>query len=174
MRLFVAVDPSAQTRAHLADALERLPRDARLRFTDPATWHVTLAFLGEVDASTAGALESALAETARRAAPVELRLEGCGSFGGRGGAALWVGVVGELAPLAAEVRAAARSHGIRLDDGPFRPHLTIARTRGTRPPAEHLAAYSSPPWVADEMKLVRSHLGRPLRHTPVGVWSLDG
>ncbi|MEC4016836.1 2'-5' RNA ligase family protein [Streptomyces sp. H27-D2] len=52
MRLFVAVLPPREQTAALGDAvaeLRRLPDADRLRWTEPAGWHFTLAFLGEVE-----------------------------------------------------------------------------------------------------------------------------
>ena len=51
MRLFFAVEPTAPLRAVLAArcrALRRLPAGAGLRWIDPASYHMTLAFLGQV------------------------------------------------------------------------------------------------------------------------------
>ncbi|MFZ1489732.1 MAG: 2'-5' RNA ligase family protein, partial [Ilumatobacteraceae bacterium] len=58
--MFVAVWPPAEVRRMLA-ALERDER-VGIRWTTPAEWHVTLAFLGDVDP---GQVASALAELAQ-------------------------------------------------------------------------------------------------------------
>ena len=53
------------------------------------------------------------------------------------------------------------------DRRPLQPHLTIARPGDRLGPAElagdldALDAYESPPWLVDELRLVRSVLGPP-------------
>ena len=164
MRLFVAVDPTAEVTAHLLSGLPTLPR---VRRTDPQTWHITLAFCGEVDASTAEALGAGLSRVAADLGPVPVALRGSGVFG----QALWVGVDGELEPLAEAVGGAVREAGIETEDRPFRPHLTVGRTTdraGAKSWVREMSGYVGPEWVADELRLVRSHLGGgPVRHETV-------
>ena len=168
MRLFVAVDPSVEAVAHLAAALDV----GSARPTPMNTWHITLVFCGEVDASTAERLRQGLAGVASASAPVDLRLRGAGVFG----AAMWVGVEGDLAGLARDAAAAAWDCGIGVEDRPFRGHLTVGRTSdrvlGRRWVGE-MAAYAGPAWQAAELRLVRSCLGRgPVRHETVESWRL--
>jgi 2'-5' RNA ligase len=139
VRLFVAVElpePVADAVAGIAVAArERLP---------PASWvqrenlHLTLAFLGEVDEPSAGALEPALARAVGGQAPIAARIEGAGCFPPRGAVrVVWLGVepAPALAELAERVRAAARRSGVAFDDKPFRSHVTLARCRRPWPPA---------------------------------------
>jgi 2'-5' RNA ligase len=168
MRLFVAVDPSPEAREHLRSAVAGLDG---VRVTRPESWHVTLAFLGDVGASTATQLEPRLEAVAAAHPTVELCLAGSGLFGGT----LWVGVRGDLVPLATDVAAAARACGISLEERPFRAHLTVARSdRGRRRTSQQraLASYSGPAWTCRKLRLVRSHLGSPVRHETVAAWSL--
>jgi 2'-5' RNA ligase len=168
MRLFVAVDPSPEAREHLRSAVSELDG---LRFTRPENWHITLAFLGEVGASTTTQLEPQLESVAAAHPPVELCLAGAGAFGGT----LWVGVRGDLAPLAMAVAAAARGCGIALETRGFQAHLTVARSdRGRRPTEQQreLSSYAGPAWTCRELRLVRSHLGTPVQHETVATWPL--
>src|SRR5262245_27844161 len=91
--------------------------------------HLTLVFLGEVDASRA--------ESARElfALPVEqpifdLVFGGVGAFPPRGAPrALWIGIRGgtaALGSLQAEMAGRASRLGIELERRGFSPHLTIA------------------------------------------------
>jgi 2'-5' RNA ligase len=60
---------------------------------------------------------------------MELALAGGGHFGGR---TLWTGVQGDrdrLGRLAESVNSVARRCHIKVDERPFRPHLTLARVR---------------------------------------------
>ena len=102
MRLFVGITPSAEALAHAAGALDRRVGRAApdgphriasttpdMRWVSSERWHVTLAFLGEVDPDRVPALSARLDELASHHPPVEgMRLTGAGTF--RGG--LWLGV----------------------------------------------------------------------------------
>ncbi|OIV36219.1 2'-5' RNA ligase, partial [Mangrovactinospora gilvigrisea] len=127
MRLFVAVLPPEEAVRELGSAVSRLkglPPGPELRWTAREGWHLTLAFLGEVDEDRLPALEAGLAEEAARRSPLTLRLAGGGRFGGT---VLWAGVEGDraaLGGLAAGVAEAVREAGLTVDDRPYTPHLT--------------------------------------------------
>jgi 2'-5' RNA ligase len=190
VRLFVALRPPAAVMGELARALSPLAADARaggLRWTGEDGWHVTLAFLGEVDpAATLPALTERLARAARRHPPMTLRLAGGGRFGT---AVLWTGVTGdtaELSGLAASVAAGARRAGVALDDRAFRAHVTLARGRPGLTPvdlrglADRLTGFASAPWTADRVELIRSHPPAPgvpgarPRYETLTAWELGG
>ena len=190
MRLFVAVTPPAPVLDHLAAAVADVRAgcpadlDAALTWTLPAQWHVTLAFLGEVDDATADRLGRRLARLAGRHQPVRLAVAGAGGFGSaRRARVLWVGVHGDRKPLrrlAQGVSAAAGRERIEVASGRgYRPHLTLARARqptDVRPLTERLAAYVGPKWTAGSYALVRSRLaagpnGRAV-HEPLTSWTL--
>ena len=102
MRLFVAITPSAAALDELAAALAPL-RDAwpRLRWTDRRRWHLTLAFLGEVDEIVAGRLGPRLERAAHRHPALTLSMAGAGAFARPARArALWAGIGGDTRALA--------------------------------------------------------------------------
>lgn len=177
MRLFVAVDPPAAAIAHLR---ERLPETTdRLRWTDPAQWHLTLTFCGEVDERTTERLVERLSRAATRHPPMTLSLAGAGAFSRPARAhALWVGLAGEteaVGKLAASTSAAARRCGIGVETRRFRPHLTIARASPPADVRDVLSAFSSydgPEWTATDLHLVRSTLGARTVHERIGTWPL--
>jgi RNA 2',3'-cyclic 3'-phosphodiesterase len=184
IRAFVAVVPPDTALAELAAAVEPL-RSAHpeLRWTPGGQWHLTLAFLGEVDEGALPELTERLARAAHRHAPMDLTLGGAGRFGDR---VLWTRVRDGRTPggaplrrLAAAVTAAARRCGIGVDDRAYRPHLTIARSRGgtdLRPLVAQLSGFAGTPWVADALHLVRSRLGAgpgaTAVHDTVRTWPL--
>ncbi|MBT2387363.1 RNA 2',3'-cyclic phosphodiesterase [Streptomyces sp. ISL-11] len=187
MRLFAAVIPPDAAVAELATAiapLRSLPGAERLRWTEPASWHFTLAFLGEVDEALLPALTERLDRAAHRHAPHELRFAGVGRFDDR---ILWVGAEGDriaLRDLARSTAAGARRAGVEADGKrPFRAHLTLARAAGPvhlRPYEERLADFSGTPWAVDRLSLVRSRLpasgvpGERPRYETVASWGLGG
>ncbi|NBE82831.1 RNA 2',3'-cyclic phosphodiesterase [Micromonospora rubida] len=190
MRLFVAVYPPAAAVADLAAEVTRLrvgraaAAGTDVRLADPANAHLTLAFLGEVDAGRLVDAESALgiaAETFRagRAGSPVLRLGGGGSFGEGRLTVLWVDVRGDveaLRVLARLVRIGLGRGRLPYDEKPFRPHLTIARP-GDRIDRADVAAdrealhdYLGPGWPAAELVLVRSHRGPRPTHDRLAAW----
>ena len=165
--MFVALVPPDPVRAHLEAALGAV-RDAGpgLRRTPPEQWHVTLAFLPGVDDAALPELDERLARAAARSAPVDTAVAGAGAFPrpSRAGV-LWAGVDdpgGALRLLAARARAAARRSGVDVGRGPFRAHLTLARTSrpaDLREAVQALAGYRGPAWRVEEVRLVASRLG---------------
>jgi RNA 2',3'-cyclic 3'-phosphodiesterase len=179
VRLFVALPPPAHAVAHLQQAVAPLEAaQPELIWTFPSSWHLTLAFLGAVDEELLPTLQSRLARAARRHQPMALSFCSGGSFGH----VLWVGVAGDravLGRLAEAVTAACRRAGTNVDEKPYRPHLTLARTRTRRDLGEAVQAlrsYRGPSWSAERIQLVRSHLGqgegRRARHEVLRSWRL--
>ena len=86
-----------------------------------------------------------------------------------------------LTRLASSVSAAARRSRIPVDDRPYRPHLTLARTRENddlRPLAARLGTFTGQAWTATHLHLVESRLGQGPGHTARYVsaasWPLAG
>ncbi|MFG3286043.1 RNA 2',3'-cyclic phosphodiesterase [Streptomyces sp. NPDC048111] len=185
MRLFAAVLPPEQAVNELGHAVRELgslPGADELRWTGPESWHLTLAFLGEVDESVLDELHARLGRAARRTDPFALRLHGGGRFDGR---ALWASVAGgldELRLLAERADAAARRSGIPMEQHRrYVPHLTLARSRtpvDLRPYVAGLGPFEGSPWQVTELALIRSTLpgggspGERPRYDPVGRWAL--
>ena len=160
--------------------IERHVAPAGLRWSDPARWHLTVAFLGEVEDTRLRELSERLGRAATRRRAPTLRVDGAGRFDGR---VLWVRVVeddttaGRLEGLAASVSAAARRTGIAQEKRPYRPHLTLARAPqpvDLRPVVAALARTRSHPWTADRMHLVSSRLGPRPEHTTIRSFTLRG
>ncbi|MGH8826165.1 MAG: RNA 2',3'-cyclic phosphodiesterase [Jiangellaceae bacterium] len=128
MRLFAAGVPPANVVRHLDRAVAPL-RDDVLRWAALDSWHLTLAFYGEVDPDAVPELTRRLTRAAARSMPMALRLAAAGRFG-RG--VLWMGVLGDTGPLrrlAASAAAAGRRLGVEVEEGHgYRPHITLARS----------------------------------------------
>jgi len=179
MRLFVAVVPPAEVVEELAAAVAPLRSAApRLRWSEPDRWHVTLAFLGQVPDAVRPGLADRLDRVTRRHGPVDLTLAGGGRFGDR---VLWVGVSGDLAPLAAGVRRAVERAGVTtMDNKPLRAHLTLARVPNgrrvdLRPLVDSLRqAVPARSWVMSGISLMSSVGGpSPVYRTEM-QWVLRG
>lgn len=166
MRLFFAIDLPAEVKAHVAAACDALALDrARWRLVRADALHLTLRFLGEVDASLLPALRAIGSGAVARLPGIPCSLGTLGTFP-RGARAriLWVGLEdrsagGDLARLARALEDGVRGAGFAPEERAFAPHVTIARARTpTRPPALPPAAPQAS-FVARELALVRSHLG---------------
>jgi RNA 2',3'-cyclic 3'-phosphodiesterase len=191
MRLFVAIAPPPGVLDEL-DALAEPLRTARddLRWTSREAWHVTLAFLGQVDGTALSRLLPRLERAARRHQELRLAFSGAGAFPAAHRAnVLWSGLSGErgaLASLAASVAAGASRAGATPPDKGrrFQPHLTLARCRlpvDVSGLVAALAGYQGQAWTVDRIHLVRSHMfsGRgvvptPPRYSTVAWWPLRG
>ncbi len=141
MRLFFAVALPQAVR----DALGRLRADdPAYRWVEPASMHVTLAFLGEQPSDALAGLESIGAEAAAASPASTLRLGQPGSFGPRSAPrVLWIGLAGDVAAL--ETLHRHLSDGLRqgqfpVEDRPLAPHITLARRR------ERFSSRTPPPW----------------------------
>lgn len=163
MRLFVALHVDDEVRRSVEAALAPLRgRDDRLRWTRPDGWHVTLAFLGNVE-SAVEVVEAAVARGIGSAAvgEVTLRLGEPGRFGRR---AAWLGVDdeprGAVRSLAEAIQAELEEAALPVDRREVRPHLTLARPRGRRDlPAgfvEELPSVAGS-WTVRHVTLYRSH-----------------
>lgn len=148
LRLFFAVELPRAIReaaaAHSALLREEFPA-ARASWPRPESLHLTLKFLGEVEAIRLDALHHAAATAAAALAPFMLTIEGAGTFPPRGVArVLWLGVRddgGQISRLQFRLDKEGVYVGFPSESKPFRPHLTLARLRAPQS-AEAAAALS--------------------------------
>lgn len=178
-RCFVAVPIGESLRRDLATAVDGWrpqPELDGLGWTGPESWHVTLAFLGSVDAAEVSRLGVLIEEVAAHHEPMQMRTGGLGAFPAGGRArVLWYGIAdpdGAMAALSADLHSAL---GLMLAQ-PYRSHLTLARARrqpldvrswlvGAAAPAGELAV--------GRLQLKRSHLGGgPTRYETLASVSL--
>ena len=158
MRLFVALEVLGTVRAEIAAAVASArQRYADLRWVDGDGLHLTLAYLGSVDAAPDD-VAAVVAPAAAVAGPIALRLTDAGRFDGR---VLWVGVdddpAGAVAALGADAQGRIAAAGLPVDRKPVRPHLTVARSRTPRGVTREVVAALAPVssgWVAREVAVV--------------------
>jgi 2'-5' RNA ligase len=175
-RCFWAVPLPDGLRSSLADAVTLLRADptaeAEWRWTEPAGWHLTLAFLGAVPADRVPAVLAWVTDAVRGVDPFSADTGGLGSFpAGRRARVLWYGVsdperrLRTLAGLVAE--------GSGIEAGAFRAHVTLARARdrqGALPPSRPVDGLPNGSVEVGAVTLFRSHLGRgPARYEALGV-----
>ena len=153
MRLFFALMPPAPVVPRLARAAADVPVHGRR--VPPANFHVTLVFVGTVDAAGYAACEQAGSRVVGTA--FDLVLSRAGTF--TGARVAWLGPQDPppaLGTLVADLRTALTATGIRYDPKPFRCHVTIARDVRGAPGPEALPPVA---WPVREFALVESVSG---------------
>jgi 2'-5' RNA ligase len=154
VRLFAAIDLSAETRHAMAAEQQRISAALRspdaslkLKWIRPENAHLTLVFLGHVDDARVPALIAAIGRDVD-APPFEIAFGGIGVFPPRGAPrVLWTGITAGLDGIVAlqrELAARVAAHGIVLEPRPFHPHLTLARWTASRP-SDRARALNIPP-----------------------------
>lgn len=164
-RCFVAAPIGEELTARLSAALDDWrgrPDLAGLRWSEPANWHLTFAFIGDVEAGRVEGLADRLREVASRSRATRVRTGGLGGFPSAARARVaWYGVDDpqlRLRELAGEVGRAVDLEA----DRPFNAHVTLGRARG---PALDLRSWVSEAdapagWLTvDRLELVRSMPG---------------
>ena len=168
MRLFIASSFPPEVLRDLNDRVSTLrPRLPSASWARPETQHLTFAFLGEQPETIVDKLDGPL-KTALSSVPrFDASLHGCGFFPNHRHARVgWAGLDPEVkfAGIAAKVREVVTKHGLALDGGDFKPHLTLLRVRDPWPPAsielfcKSLKDYRSTTFAVDAVTLYSSQL----------------
>ena len=198
MRAFIAIElpPAIQDQVRLTQQqAQRYLRQLQLRdvfsWTPPQNVHLTLRFLGEIDASQQAALAQGLEQLVERQAAFQLALAGLGCFpNARSPRIVWLGLQGDLATLnqlQRPIEQLAQELGFSPEGRPFSPHLTLARTKRNaergelaragqallQPSAESIAGEPNTPFQVSQIVLMRSELlPSGARYTPIEHFAL--
>jgi 2'-5' RNA ligase len=137
LRLFVGARVSVACANQLGSAAEALARRAqqtgvRARWLAPASYHVTLAFLGWARRDAVEAIGDAIARATINEGPFGFRAARLGAFPSTDQATVvWAGVEdsGALARIAAALAREVGALGFAVDPRPFHPHITMGRLR---------------------------------------------
>lgn len=134
LRLFIALP--------IPDAVARFLKNTRAALQQPGMnvrWlpveniHLTLTFLGDIDATGVEPVAGRMDAVAGENAPFSLVARGVGGFPSlRGFRVLWVGLDGDvqrLETLRCDVESALETLGHKKERRRFHPHFTLARTR---------------------------------------------
>lgn len=132
-----------------------------LRWSTPESWHITLQFLGSTSETQYACMVARLREL--HAAPIPIQLEETGFFDRAGIFFAGVALTPELLALQQQVTASTIPCGFLPEDRPYRPHITLARSKGRRnaigleilkTKIRHLPKF--PPFLAQEVLLYES------------------
>jgi RNA 2',3'-cyclic 3'-phosphodiesterase len=128
MRAFVAAWPDAATRAALAELQQTMaPRLAPARPMQPRNLHLTLAFIGEIESSTAAIVAAAIEVAVQGNVPLAWKIDRTGCF--ERARVVWAGAAAtpSLAAAAERVRGCLDRLAVGYDRKPFVPHVTLYR-----------------------------------------------
>ena len=172
-RLFVAVplpEPVKDEMEKVQSELRRALPDDCVRWTRRGQFHLTLRFLGDVDAARLDALKAALQLACGAFPAIRLQSERIGFFPHlRFPKVIWAWVhdaAGQLPKLQSAIVSAVREFTREAAEGAFTGHVTLGRCqRIKRPQAEILAALAHGmterrfgEWTAENVELIRSEL----------------
>jgi RNA 2',3'-cyclic 3'-phosphodiesterase len=161
VRLFVALEIPSAVRENLAALIDELRRTDSTtskhgpRWVRPENLHVTLKFIGHVDAAKLDLICTALSQ-ARFDPPVDIEFRGLGFFPSeKRPRVLWVGIKGSLnlAALANEIDQRLEPLGVARETREFTPHLTLVRF--------------DPPGTSEKLRaaIQKAASEQPLRHS---------
>jgi len=159
IRLFTAIGLPADLVTRLSLMQGGVPG---ARWSPPENLHLTLRFIGEVDEVVANDIDDML--TGLRAAPFDLALMGCGSFGSKDPHSLWIGIAPcpPLMHLAARIESLLQRMGLAAEMRKYKPHVTLARLKDAPAPrvqaflADH-ALFTCGPFGVNSFGLYSSH-----------------
>jgi 2'-5' RNA ligase len=175
IRCFIAIELPEEIKAALSRLQAQLKSGAQssVKWVNPYSIHLTLKFLGNVNADMMSQITEAIAEAAQGVSPLHLEIKGLGVFPNlRRVQVVWVGISGDLEKLLQlqkGIESRLAELGFTPEGRAFTPHLTLARVReqasaGERQKLGELiastkfeAAYTFP---VEAVNLMRSQLTR--------------
>ncbi|MBN2356224.1 RNA 2',3'-cyclic phosphodiesterase [candidate division KSB1 bacterium] len=183
IRTFVCIDIPAVIReklAHLQDELKPLGRG--VSYTRPAGIHLTLKFLGDVEAVRIDEIARGVQIAAGGINAFPIQLKDVGAFPNfRRPRVFWVGVhepSGRLSQLQNNIEVELDALGWAREQRPFSPHLTVGRVKSFQNMEEIIEkfqAHSFPQqqFIAAEVTVMRSEL-KPsgAEYTPLKIIKL--
>ena len=170
-RLFIALWPDAGLQGKLHALGGELLAGSRGRRLPPENLHLTLAFLGHVNAERQACLERVA--SAIRLPAFTLTLDQAGFWPRKG--ILWAGGTPpeSLLALVHGINQGFRTCGLEPETRPFQVHLTLARNvRGLRLHRDHVIAPLA--WEVSQFALVASQtLPEGARYEVLRTWTLE-
>lgn len=131
MRLFIGIDLPIEIKQRLLELQSDLRKAGAVgSWKSRDSFHITLEFLGELEADCIPTLTSALTEAARSHNPFSLGIEGLGAFPSfERPHTLWSAINGNLNALhnlRDDIQRELAEKGFDLENRRFKPHITLA------------------------------------------------
>jgi RNA 2',3'-cyclic 3'-phosphodiesterase len=133
-RTFIALEMNEALQGHLIEVIRQVAQALpRLNWVDPLGIHLTLAFLGELDAVRLEQAMQAASAAARQVEPFSYCLTRVNIFGSpRQPRVVWMGIEeksGTLSLLHRILNHELEQRGFETEERPFAPHFTLARVK---------------------------------------------
>ncbi len=171
IRTFIAVPLSDSIRGESVALQDELARAGNeVKWTEEKNLHVTLIFLGEVQAEEVPAVCRIATEAVQGVGPFRMSVEGLGCFPNpRRPRIIWIGVgegTQEIVRIHDALEPPLMDLGYRREDRKYTPHITLGRVKSDRPTdrlakllAQH-AGWKGGETVAREIHVMGSELTR--------------
>jgi len=136
-RTFIAINIPNDVRAAIDEFQEKLQEHrADVKWVRPESIHITLKFLGDVEATRIKEIARSINETVKEVEPFTVTVQGVGTFpNDRRPRVLWVGVktgANILSDVAGRIDVALSGLGFEKEKRRYSAHLTLGRVRSTR------------------------------------------
>jgi 2'-5' RNA ligase len=169
IRAFIAVELPQALTVDIQKLQDKLKKQRlHLRWVRPQNIHLTLKFLGNIDAKDVADITKSLGQAVQPHRAFALAPQGLGIFPNlKNPKVVWIGVSGDTAKLRELQRSiddALHLLGFAKEKRPFRGHLTIGRVKeriDSRKIAETLKScglFTSDPFKVDRLALIKSDL----------------
>ncbi len=142
IRAFIAIELPRE----IKQMLDRLQNQFKSGSQVPVKWvnpdiiHLTLKFLGNINADITGRITAALQEASRGVHPIRVEIGGPGVFPNPGRVqVVWIGLAGDvdkLGQLQRRIDSSLAPLGFKPETRSFTPHLTLGRVRDRATPEQ--------------------------------------
>jgi 2'-5' RNA ligase len=134
IRTFIAIDIPENIISKFRELQESLKvYDFKIRWVRPENIHLTLKFLGDVEAAKIGEIAETISKIVEGYTPISLKANGIGVFPGiKRPSVLWVGLTGQLESLVRLQKTLDENLkvlGFPGEKRPFKGHLTMGRIK---------------------------------------------
>jgi 2'-5' RNA ligase len=132
-RIFIAVKVEAEeSLLKLISSLKSRLSNENIKWTNPDNIHITLSFLGDTEENLIKVIKSILKEKCEGSGKFELIIRGSGVFRNLNDPRIiWIGIEPseKLMRLNGFIMKGLKELGIKMEERPFKPHLTIGRIK---------------------------------------------
>jgi 2'-5' RNA ligase len=175
IRSFIAIELPREIKLLLARIQNQLKSEGQVpvKWVNPEIIHLTLKFLGNIDAAITGEITGALQEAARGMHPFTIEIGGLGVFPNPARVqVVWIGLTGDvdkIGQLQRRIDSSLTPLGFKPETRFFTPHLTLARVRDRAAPEQRqklgrlitdIQCESSGSLKVDAVYLMKSQLTR--------------
>lgn len=174
IRAFVAIQLPAEVKNQIGHTIAQLRKEigeGKITWVDPAIYHLTLKFLGDVEAEDLKNIGKSISDVASTLTAFEMEVSTFGVFPTiRKPRVMWIGLFeksGALNALKIALDKSLEPLGFEVERRKFHPHITVGRVRRSAsrrdvsdlvPMLEHFSVDYLATFLVDRIELVRSDL----------------